>query len=204
MSVCCCKGLAKQKMSKATDERGIMLGDQDADQTGWPVSNMAAVVLNNGLDLLALDLWGHGSSDAPQGVEYNADLFVQQVEEVLAVLRLDKRKLVLHGFSMGCFISVKLALRRIDFLQQLILHSPWDQTMSPNLYNALVRIPFLASFLGCIIVRMFHECRSPPWVMTGLLLNIKACGRWVDLIEDLCKCVITAGSVRVCIVHGFF
>ena len=60
--------------------------------------------------MLALDFYGFGFSEAPLGVEYCADLFVQQAHELLAHLNITE-PVILAGHSMGGLLAAVFAVR---------------------------------------------------------------------------------------------
>ena len=62
-----------------------------------------------GYRVLALDFYGFGFSEAPLGVTYDADLFIQQAHELLAHLGLE-RPMILGGHSMGGLLAAVFAV----------------------------------------------------------------------------------------------
>lgn len=75
-----------------------------------------------GYRCIGVDLRGFGNSDKPWG-DYNYDVFVDDIREVLDALELDD--LVLAGHSMGAAISLHYAAtQKDDRVKKLLLISP--------------------------------------------------------------------------------
>lgn len=76
------------------------------------------------LPFLALDLYGHGLSSCPSKT-YNLDLFVTQIEKLLAHLGIPvTRKINIVGFSLGGAVAVGFAKKFPDRIEKLVLISP--------------------------------------------------------------------------------
>ena len=71
--------------------------------------------------LIAIDLFGHGLSSCPS-VKYNVDLFVFQIESLLAHLQISKINII--GFSLGGAVTVGFAARFPQRIDKLVLISP--------------------------------------------------------------------------------
>lgn len=76
----------------------------------------------HGFRVLRYDLFGRGFSDRPQA-EYNIDLFVQQLADLLDALRLT-RPVNLLGLSMGGPIAAAFTARFPERVDRLILIDP--------------------------------------------------------------------------------
>ncbi len=75
-----------------------------------------------GFSTLRFDLYGRGSSDRPN-LDYDIDLFVQQLKQLLDVLGIDQ-PYHLVGLSMGGPISATFANQHSDSLRSLTLIDP--------------------------------------------------------------------------------
>jgi pimeloyl-ACP methyl ester carboxylesterase len=76
-----------------------------------------------GVELVAVDLPGHGHSSAPR-VDYTAGYFSDVVEQFLA--QLDLRDAILVGESIGATIALTLAGRRNQRVRAVVAINPYD------------------------------------------------------------------------------
>lgn len=81
--------------------------------------------LGDGWAVLTFDAWGRGGSDAPRHATWNAALYVEQVEGLLAVLGLGERSLALLGYSFGGAVATHAAARLGERVRALILSGAW-------------------------------------------------------------------------------
>jgi non-heme chloroperoxidase len=170
-----------------------------------------------GYRCIGIDLRGFGNSDKPWG-DYNYDVFVDDIEQVLDALELDD--LVLAGHSMGAAISLRyVATKKDDRVRKLLLISPAtpclvrrddfpfgveraaiDQMISDCLID---RVKMLAKFGDALfakpvspaIARYFHSLviDASPYATLKCLEAL----RDTDLREDM-------GQVKIptLIIHG--
>lgn len=75
--------------------------------------------------VLTFDAWGRGGSDAPQGVPWNAALYVEQVEGLLHALGLGERGLALLGYSFGGAVATHVTARMPERVRTLLLSGAW-------------------------------------------------------------------------------
>ncbi len=73
------------------------------------------------LPMIAVDLYGHGLSSCPDK-KYNLDLFVGQLEKLLAHLRIEKLNII--GFSLGGAVAVGFAKKFPNRIIKLVLIAP--------------------------------------------------------------------------------
>jgi pimeloyl-ACP methyl ester carboxylesterase len=76
----------------------------------------------NGFQVLRFDLYGRGLSDRPK-VAYDLELFVSQLEDLLAALKIE-RSIHIAGLSMGGPIAAAYVNRHPDRIRNLTLIDP--------------------------------------------------------------------------------
>jgi len=79
-------------------------------------------LLKQGYRVLTLDFYGRGNSDAPN-VNYNLNLFVEQIEELLEALKISE-KFILLGLSMGGGVAAGYAAKHYNRILKLLLLAP--------------------------------------------------------------------------------
>ena len=77
----------------------------------------------NRLEVIAVDLLGHGRSSAPSA-DYTADYFADSIEQLLE--RLDLREAILVGDSIGATIALTLAARGNRRVTHVVAVNPYD------------------------------------------------------------------------------
>merc|ERR1712032_1551021 len=93
-------------------------------QLTWGVyGGFAKSLVNAGHTVLAVDLYGHGHSDAPD-TWLSVDDFVDQVVAVLKHLGV-LQPFTLIGFSFGCTVAAAYAVKFPATLKKLVLLSPF-------------------------------------------------------------------------------
>src|SRR3977135_3208248 len=107
------------------------------------------------IDIVAPDLPGHGRSSAPD-VEYTAQYFTDAVEQFLD--RLDLRRVLLVGESIGASIGLALAARRNNRLASVIAINPYDYGRRGGIRRSslLANVLFAAMtwpVIGSVVVR---------------------------------------------------
>jgi pimeloyl-ACP methyl ester carboxylesterase len=75
------------------------------------------------VEMIALDLPGHGHSDAPR-VDYTAGYFSDTVEQFIS--QLDLQDAILVGESIGATIALTLAARRNPRVSAVVAMNPYD------------------------------------------------------------------------------
>jgi len=99
-----------------------------------------------GFQVLRYDLFGRGFSDRPKR-RYDSNLFVRQLQELLAELKFRKHKIVLIGWSMGGAISINFTKTYPEVVSKLILVAPIGLP-SPRLSSALIfKVPLLRKII---------------------------------------------------------
>ena len=122
--------------------RGIWLAVRHARGAGVPIMMLhgltdsgacfgrLAAHLAPDCDVVALDLRGHGLSDAPES-GYTSDDCAADVIGVLEALRIPR--ITLLGHSLGADAALRAALLRPDLFRQLILEDPpWSESWTPG------------------------------------------------------------------------
>jgi predicted alpha/beta-fold hydrolase len=79
-----------------------------------------------GYRVLVFDWYAHGFSEAPNPSDhkYSADLFVNQLNDLLSALRLNNKSFYLMGHSMGGLLAAIYASRYQHKIKKLILICP--------------------------------------------------------------------------------
>jgi pimeloyl-ACP methyl ester carboxylesterase len=103
-------------------------------------------VTEAGYSALRYDLYGRGYSDRPRGIDYNADLFVRQLSELIEAVGI-ATPVTLVGVSMGGAISVIFAERHPELVRALVLVDPAGFPLEMPLTSKLVQIPVLGEYL---------------------------------------------------------
>jgi pimeloyl-ACP methyl ester carboxylesterase len=99
-------------------------------------------LLKAGYRVLRYDLYGRGYSDRPT-VTYNADLFDNQLWELLTALNLLKKKIKLIGLSMGGLIAINFADRHSEVIEKVSLVDPAGFPIHKQEVMPLLKIPGL-------------------------------------------------------------
>ena len=131
----------------------------------------AQPLIDAGFRVLCFDLFGRGYSDRPN-VEYNLDLFVRQMEELLEALQVEE-PVHLLGLSMGGPIVAAFANRHPDKIQTLTLLDPlvtniFESSIFPlnikgigEYVMAVYMVPFYLPKSQCS--DMVHPENFPGW-----------------------------------------
>ncbi len=99
-------------------------------------------LVNAGYRVLRYDLYGRGYSDRPN-VTYDADLFDNQLLELLTSLKLLKNKINIIGLSMGGLISINFADRHSEVIKRVSLVDPAGFPSHKQAIMPLLKIPGL-------------------------------------------------------------
>ena len=119
-------------------------------------SNLCRKLEEEGFEVLAFDLYGHGGSDCPD-THFSAELFASQLAEICISFNI-RQPFVLIAHSMGSSVAVTFAHRYPSFVSRLVLICPSiaDVPMELKLRFAL-RIPFFREVLSYFIIPTFGE-----------------------------------------------
>lgn len=94
------------------------------DQLTWGVDGgFAQNLVDAGFTVLALDVLGHGFSDAPD-TPLKPQEYIAQLEALFSHLDITK-PFDLIGFSMGCFIAAAYSVEHPSMVKCLVLSSPF-------------------------------------------------------------------------------
>lgn len=100
--------------------------------------------------VVALDLLGFGGSPKPAWASYNADDHAGAVIASLDKLAL-ARPILLVGHSMGCLVAVRVAIRRPDLAQHLVLYEMPLYSGLPDKRLYRLRLNFYRALYGRIV-----------------------------------------------------
>jgi len=119
--------------------------------------------------VLRLDLWGHGRSARPN-TEYNLDLFVAQVIDVIDRCCTDcKHNIIGIGHSMGSAILSKVVSMKEEKFRSLILVAPMLDYKSLNPHSRLLSLPVFGEILmRNAIVPALKRRRATKYSAIGL------------------------------------
>lgn len=124
------------------------LGAQ-VDQLTWGVEGgLARALVDAGYTLLAMDLYGHGYTEAPES-SLAPHEFVQQLQALLLHLKVTQ-PFDLIGFSHGCFIASAYAAESPAMVEHLVLMSPFGCDIPGHSWRVV------AGF-GALIVHLFFD-----------------------------------------------
>ena len=116
-------------------------------------SRMAQSLAATSFRVITFDWYGHGQS--PNSDKYNKEAFLEQLQAVVNALIPHDKKFHLHGFSMGCFLSLHYIKQNPDRIDRFVIHSPWNGEMNvflplscpcPGIIKSTVRIPLVGLF----------------------------------------------------------
>lgn len=103
-----------------------------------------------GFRVLRYDLFGRGFSDRPH-LDYNIDLFVKQLSDLLDALRLT-RPIHLVGLSMGGPVTAAFTARYPERVRSLTLIDPAGvRAVQENRMLKVVKMPFLAEVILFVV-----------------------------------------------------
>jgi pimeloyl-ACP methyl ester carboxylesterase len=112
----------------------------------WDHTTTALVA--TGVRVLRYDLYGRGfSSRLPAGTQHDLDLYVAQLEELLATLQ-EHRSLVLVGSSMGAIVASEFALRHPAQVAALALVGPAGFPIEVPFLARLRELPIVGDWLS--------------------------------------------------------
>ena len=96
--------------------------------------------------VLRIDLYGHGQSARPD-VEYNLDLFVSQVIDVIEHCCIGCQHIIGIGHSMGSAVLAKVVSMKRDIFRCLVLVAPMLDYKSLNPHSRLLSLPVVGEAL---------------------------------------------------------
>jgi pimeloyl-ACP methyl ester carboxylesterase len=120
----------------------------------------------NGFRVIRFDLYGRGWSDRPE-VDYDRELFANQLLEVMDTLHLPKADLV--GLSMGGAIVGRFAAEHPERVRSLALVAPLTQPQDisvmawPGVGEWLMRTWYLPKLAASQLEDFPHPERVPGW-----------------------------------------
>lgn len=173
------------------------LGHKNGKATG-----MAKVMVDAGYDVLALDLYGHGWSDAPAAC-YSARLFVGQIAELLFALGISK-PIILGGFSMGSFVATRFAATFPFRVSRLVLHSCWQHNFPFPVMPSFHAVPGLVQLVALLIQRVIDGNTLQLRTLQSILLHHHDDGTWVEATQRLAESWVKskAGQRHVLMMYG--
>ena len=147
------------------------------------------------LDVIAIDLPGHGESNAPPA-DYTADYFANAVESLLELLELDG--VVFVGESIGASIGLILAARGNRRIASVLAVNPydygrWGGARRGSPLNNAVFTTILWPILGPIVARAGTK-GVLGLVMAGGLHDAQKLPP--ELVDDLARCGRLPGHAR--------
>src|SRR5665213_857129 len=103
-----------------------------------------------GYQVLSYDFYGRGLSERLD-TEYNLDLFLNELTELLAFLKIDK-PVHLIGSSMGAVVAVEFALRHPERTRKLILIDPAgsEDEEQKTFESYLIRWPIIGDLIMAV------------------------------------------------------
>jgi pimeloyl-ACP methyl ester carboxylesterase len=147
------------------------------------------------LDLLAIDLPGHGRSGVPKA-DYSAGFFADTIAGALE--ELDVRDATLVGESIGGTIALTLAARRNERVGRVVAVNPYDYGRGGGIRrsSALANVLFsgmLVPGLGGVIARSETE-----WILRGILHGglVNRAALPGALVAELRRCGSLPGHAR--------
>ncbi|KAI8839585.1 Alpha/Beta hydrolase protein [Chytridium lagenaria] len=139
---------------------------------GWTaMPNFINTLAAAGFHVLVFDLYGRGYSDAPGG-EYNEDLYVGQVKELLDHVGWEK-SLVL-GYSLGGAIATAFSARHAERVVKLCLVAPAGLMKELPTGGKILTFPVIGKFIAHlvgrqILVRLSASKHNPALLQTAEL-----------------------------------
>ena len=130
-------------------------------------------LVQSGYQVLRFDLYGRGFSDRPD-MDYNLNLFIGQVEDLLATLQIDQ-PVHLMGLSMGGPIAAAYAGRHPEMIRSLTLIDP----LVTNIFQSSIfplNLPGIGEYLMAVVMEPFVLPKS----QNGDLLHPERFPNWED------------------------
>jgi pimeloyl-ACP methyl ester carboxylesterase len=130
-------------------------------------------LVQSGYQVLRFDLYGRGFSDRPD-VDYDLNLFIGQVDDLLATLQIDQ-PVHLMGLSMGGPIAAVYAGRHPEMIRSLTLIDP----LVTNIFQSSIfplNLPGVGEYLMAVVMEPFVLPKS----QNGDLLHPEHFPDWED------------------------
>jgi 2-succinyl-6-hydroxy-2,4-cyclohexadiene-1-carboxylate synthase len=122
-------GVELREADKANSPTLVLLHGFTGSAAGW--GRHLDVFATCGLRVIALDMLGHGQSDAPEDPQrYSREHCQQDILSALGMLGVGKGEAMLLGYSMGGRIALYMAFS--DFFRALILESASPGVADPK------------------------------------------------------------------------
>jgi 2-succinyl-6-hydroxy-2,4-cyclohexadiene-1-carboxylate synthase len=113
-------GIEQRGETKNSTQTLVMLHGFTGSATGW--DHQMDILADYGLRIIAIDLLGHGQSDAPEDAKrYSIEYSQKDILAALQELGVNKREAIVLGYSMGGRIALYTAFS--GFFRALILES---------------------------------------------------------------------------------
>jgi len=146
-----------------------MLHGTFGPMTVW--DQMFAYLAGKGYRVLRFDFFGRGQSACPR-LQYKADVFVSQTEELINRLQINN-KLVVVGHSLGCIVGGEFAARNPMAIKAMVLVSPSGFPLKSRWIGRLIKSPCVGWFYMMMFGRAFLEKRIRRYYKKSLgLLEI--------------------------------
>lgn len=137
---------------------------------------VAPKLANAGFTALSFDLMGYGESDRPLEAGYGIVAQAEYLDRALTALRLPKAVIV--GQDIGALVAVRLAARRPERVERLLLVSPAEPDDLPGasvraLQRAAARISLGAHGMlaaSQVLAPLLRESSANPEQMSDLLV----------------------------------
>ena len=133
-------------------------------------------LIDAGFRVLRFDLYGRGYSDRPN-LDYNLDLFVNQVDELLKNLEISQ-PVHLVGLSMGGPIAAEFANRHPDSIRSLTLIDPLVTNMFATDTFPLT-LPGIGEYLMAVVMEPFYL----PHAQSGDMVHPENFPGWESLYK---------------------
>lgn len=128
----------------------VLIHGVSGPSTVW--DETAPALVEAGFRVIRYDLYGRGRSDRRVGARHDLDLYVAQLEDLLAQRGID-RPVALTGSSFGAIIAAEFALRRPGRVKSLLLIGPAGFPIEAPFLARLSDVPLL----GDILFALFAE-----------------------------------------------
>jgi pimeloyl-ACP methyl ester carboxylesterase len=143
-------GLTRYELNKSIEENSkplvVCLHGIGSYSFVW--RDVTKILNREGFDVLSLDFYGRGFSDSPI-TKHDGHLYCEQVRDLLEALKMDDRKIILLGHSMGGAVSTLFASKYPDRVEKLILFSPAgvELAIKAKLAMAAAKLPVIPDFI---------------------------------------------------------
>eukprot|EP00929_Paragymnodinium_shiwhaense_P067467 TRINITY_DN33956_c0_g1_i3.p1 TRINITY_DN33956_c0_g1~~TRINITY_DN33956_c0_g1_i3.p1 ORF type:complete len:326 (+),score=38.46 TRINITY_DN33956_c0_g1_i3:58-1035(+) len=162
------------------------------EQLTWGVDGgIAKALIDAGYTILAIDLYGHGYTEAPD-ISLGPNDFVSLVERVLEHLKVE-HPFDLMGFSHGCFVSSAFTAANPSKVRQLVLMSPFGCYIPGHTWQVM------AAFVAIIVHLTFEGNQSQLRTIYRIVKHLEG-HRWPTLSKTIdstkMRLFLIAGSLE--------